>query len=190
MNKIKAFFYDLLELYGPIIFVILGIIGISFDDFFRSIGIDFFSKLICYSNENMSSITPLIATIGTVFCAVVLTTLSVFGSTTSYSVAIISKDKDVVKRFIIAAIFSLLGSALLFIMSTFQLFPIKLYLSILIFSFSSLWTYTSMTIYMFYINIVNTKKEKDDNNQLLKEVRIIKSEVRNIKKIIHHNDNS
>lgn len=188
MNKKNVYMgiIGILEFWLPLLIIILMAVFLIFTDEINNyISMNFLKELLSYLNEEISNLSGVIATIATVFCAIVLTSLSVFGSTVSHSIVILSKDDNAVKKFILYACCSLIGSAVLFIISLISSFiNLKFYIWIFIFTFCSIWAYTCFSIFMFYSNIVNVKEEKQSNESLLGEVRAIKIDLRALKDTI------
>ena len=172
-----------LEFWLPLVVIILAGILLAFTDKLHQIvNLKFLLDLLEYLEKEITNLSGMIATIATVFCAIVLTSLSVFGSTVSHSIVILSKDKNTVKKFILYACSALTGSAILFIISVISPFiNLKFYVWIFIFTFCSIWAYTTSSIYLFYLNIINVREEKQSNESLLGEVRAIKIDLRALK---------
>lgn len=160
-----------LEIIMPILFIIISItLLIKYPTIMQ--------PLITHITAENSPVVTNVSTIATIFCAIIITSLSVFGSTVTHSIVILSEDKTLLKRFILYATGTLLGSASLFLLSMLPYLFVKVYIGLFVFTFSSIWAYTVACIYMFYMNIVNVVEEKQNDATLLGEVRRIKKELR------------
>lgn len=176
MRKIITF----IEMGLPLIFTLICILLIV---------IGYVDNIFLEIQKNKIGFIGLIATMCSVFCAIVLTSLSVFGSTASHSIIYLANDKKAVIQFIIYASCTLLGSFFIFILSLIPNINLKLFISIFIITASFLWAYTSAIIIMFYLNIVNVKEEKQSTESLLGEVRGIKKIILEIRYNIENLEN-
>lgn len=134
--------------------------------------------------ENFENLVTSITTMLTVFCAIIITSLSVFGSTNSYSISILAENEKILKKFIFYASSSLLGGAILFIFSLFPMSFFSLYLFIFSVTFASIWAYTVASIAMFYHNMKNIKKQIKDDIFIRGEIRKLTNDVDDIAKLI------
>ncbi|MGL5149439.1 MAG: hypothetical protein ACRC7N_02560 [Clostridium sp.] len=179
----KKKLFWIIEMGIPILIIILSFIflfidlSLYFPQIYTKLN-DILKEII----KNLTSISALVSTMATVFCAIVITSLSVFGSTRSYSTVTLSQSKLAVQKFIVYAFLSLFGSLILLIFSLiYFLIPIKLYIFVFNFTLASIWAYTFFSIYMFYKNISYIGKDNKSEIQMLQQIVRIKKDVSTIK---------
>lgn len=131
------------------------------------------------TNSNFITIT---LTLITVINALLITSLTVFGSAKSYSILYMTKSKQLTKKFILYIRVILFSSILVFILAIFFNYCIKLYLLSIVFILTNYIAYTHICIVMFEKNMENFNiEEKNEKN----ESDYFKIQLKNIEKNIN-----
>lgn len=135
--------------------------------------------------ENIGSITTAIS----IFITMVITSLTVFGTSPSTSIIKISKSKKTI-LFIGSALLSIFfGITTLLLLLFSELITSKyIFLSFMI-SIFSLWNYLSISLAIFYKNISEAAGEIEKNEKFLKKINMdiskIRTDISNLSKIIN-----
>lgn len=169
-NKIVFTINFLLEIF-PIISIILGGIIIFYTPLLN--------EKILYLKSNCENLVTVIITMTTVIDALIITSLSVFGSTNSYSVMLLSTVPVIKNKFFIYIYGTLFSSLAVFIFSIFVNEYISIYLYFILISLSFFIAYSHICIIMFKKNIENFTKEEEKNkkqsNALIIRVKTIET---------------
>lgn len=129
-------------------------------------------KVIGLFSKNEAA--SLVATASSIFVAVVLTSLSVLGSSPTKSVVILSKNKKAIKKFIAYASICLGSSVLSLVLSLINDKIPKIFITSFGLSLCSLFSYTVVIIYMFYTNISYAEEVAKTEEKILKEMKLVK----------------
>lgn len=169
-NKIVFTINFLLEIF-PMISIVLGAIIIFCTPLL--------TEKILYLKNNCENLVTVIITMTTVIDALIITSLSVFGSTNSYSVMLLSTTPIIKNKFFIYIYGTLFSSLAVFIFSIFASEYISIYLYFILISLSFFIAYSHICITMFKKNIENFIKENEKNK---KEVKALIIRVEKIEK--------